>query len=291
MESGFASYPQVNFEELIENLKREFPRLPRQEAKLAQFMLLNLNTLGLETGRSLAQKVGVSEVTVGRLLRRLGCNGMKELKSLLRKRYSVSDGLLIRQGGVSENWKGPLEAEVAAVTSVFNQTLSEEWSQAVSILHQTNRIYVTGFQSVRGLAEDFSRRLALARPNVQYLSPRDGMLGEWLMSDQEEIAISDSCLILVDVVPYAKEAEKLARLAHEQGRGSIVVSDEYCHWSGEITDSTIYAPSNTGLFLESTVGITVALGLLVDAVAAKSPEMARKRLTEWKRYARRLEIF
>src|SRR5690625_7369845 len=87
---GFASYPQIKFDEFVEAMEEAVPELPRQEAKLAQFILLNLNTLGLETGRSLAAKVGVSEVTVGRLLRRLGCDGMKELKDLLRQQYSVA---------------------------------------------------------------------------------------------------------------------------------------------------------------------------------------------------------
>ena len=73
MSSGFASYPQASFEAFVTKLEDSVSELPKQEAKLAQFILLNLKTLGLETGKSLAAKVGVSEVTVGRLLRRLGC--------------------------------------------------------------------------------------------------------------------------------------------------------------------------------------------------------------------------
>ncbi|MDW3206162.1 MAG: MurR/RpiR family transcriptional regulator [Alphaproteobacteria bacterium] len=289
MRSGFASYPQVNFEDLIQQIETSLPSLPRQEAKLAQFMLLNLNTLGLETGKSLAEKVGVPEVTVGRLLRRLGCNGMKELKELLRQRYSVAGEMPDPRGDVRPAWEKTMEAETAIVAAIFHQTTSPDWVRAAKMLTETDRIFVTGFQSVRGLAEDFARRLSLARPSVQYLSPHDGMLGEWLVPNDP--ASETSCLVLVDVVPYAAESESLAKLAKKQGRSCIVLSDEYCHWSRDVADSALYAPSNTGLFLESTVGLNLALSLLVDSVAESDLENSQARLVQWKKTSRGMRLF
>lgn len=289
MPSGFASYPQVSFEEFVRKLESTLPELPKQEAKLAHSILLNLNTLGLETGKSLAEKVGVAEVTVGRLLRRLGCNGMRELKLLLRQQYSVFGSLPDTRGEVLPAWEAVLDAEIAVVTSVFQQTTSPDWHVATGLIRHAAEVYVAGFQSVRGIAEDFTRRLALARSAVRYLSPHDGMLGEWL--EDGTGAASDSCLVLVDVVPYASESSELARLARRQGRGCIVVSDEYCHWSREIANAAIYAPSRTGLFLESTVGIVVALSLLVDAAAKSDAAKAERRLAQWKRHSRRLGLF
>lgn len=289
MQTGFSSFPQARFDEFSEKLERELPKLPRQEAKLAQFMILNLSSLGLETGKSLADKVGASEVTVGRLLRRLGCDGMKGLKQLLREQYSVTPALADGGRGIT----GPLEetrdAEIKAVTSVFNQTQGRDWQAISEYLASSEWIYVTGFQSVRGIAEDFARRLALARTGVQFLAAHDDMLAEWLEEDGH--GNNRSCLILIDVVPYASEAEKLARLAKEQGRKVIIVSDEYCHWSREVGDAVIYAPSRTGLFLESTVGIVATLGLMVDCAAKADPEEAARRLGQWKTTSKRIGIF
>lgn len=289
MTSGFASYPQASFEEFVKKLEGSVSELPKQEAKLAQFILLNLKTLGLETGNSLAAKVGVSEVTVGRLLRRLGCNGMKALKVLLREQYSVSPSYLDTTSGILPSWENSHAAELAVVTSVFQQTLSESWQRATELLVTSPRIFVSGFQSVRGIAEDFTRRLSLARGAVQYMSPHDGMLGEWLAPARKEA--EDSCMVLVDVVPYASESIEIARLAKRQGRACVVVSDEYCHWSRDIADAAIYAPSKTGLFLESTVGIVVALSLLVDSVAKSAPEESAERLAQWKTHAKELRLF
>ena len=140
---------------------------------------------------------------------------------------------------------------------------------------------------MRGIAEDFARRLALARHDVHYLSAHDGMLGEWLEPEEA----SDSCLVLVDVVPYASESLRLARLAKTQGRAVIVVSDEYCHWSREIADAAIYAPSRTGLFLKSTLGIVAALSLMIDVAAKANENEAARRLVQWKTNSKKLGLF
>ena len=53
----------------------------------------------------------------------------------------------------------------------------------------------------------------------------------------------------------------------------------------------VHARSLSGLFLESTVGITAALNLLVHAVAARNPEETEARLEHWKAMARSLNVF
>nr|WP_174800908.1 MurR/RpiR family transcriptional regulator [Martelella limonii] len=287
MASGFASYPDATFERLTATIRSEIPNLPKQEAKVAQFLLLNLGSLSFETGKSIAQKARVSEVTVGRVLRRFGCDGMKELKELLRQRYSVSGTVANKKDDISARWRSTLNAELDAIRTVFAQLDGQLFEEATRRLSSAEEVFVTGFQTVRGLAEDAARRLSLARSHVRYLSPHDGMLAEWLSSPAPE----NSCLLMVDVVPYAGEAQSLAQLARQQNRSVVLVTDEYCHWANEVAHATLFAPSSTGLFLESTLGLNVALALLIDGVARASPDDAQARLREWKGLTRQLKLF
>lgn len=297
MREGFASYPTVSFQELAEKIEAALPGLPTQEARLAQFMLLNLDTLGLETGRTLAAKVGVSEVTVGRLLRRLGCDGMRGLKAMMREQYSLSAGNGRQAGAVApplgDRLERVLKAEVEALHSVFQQAGGPAFRTLVDLLAGSAAIHVTGFQSVRGIAEDFARRLAIARPAVRYLSAHDGMLAEWLPESgaAPDRAPGATCLLLVDVVPYARESQDLARIARAQGRRCAVVTDEYCHWAKDLADAVIHAPSRSGLYLESTVGIISALNLIVDAVAGRQDDGGAARIHQWKLLARDMRLF
>lgn len=289
MSSGFASFPQGPLGDLVGNLEQALPTLPKQEAKIAQFMLLNVHSIGPETGKSLALRVGVSEITVGRLMRRLGYNGTKDLKAILRQHYAVGGSSQTPSNDIGKAFKQVMEAELSVIRTVFEQTGNDHWSRANELVSLSRKVFVTGFQSVRGLSEDFARRLSIARPNVQYLSPHDGMLGEWLDTKNEDA--QDECIILIDVVPYATEGQEIAKIAKKQGRPCIVVSDEFCHWSSELADAALYAPSNTGLFLESTIGLNVTLALLVDRAAEANPEGSKKRLASWKKNARRLGLF
>jgi DNA-binding MurR/RpiR family transcriptional regulator len=296
MSEGFASYPTVSFAELAEKIDAALPGLPTQEARLAQFMLLNIDKLALETGRTLAAKVGVSEVTVGRLLRRLGCDGMRGLKAMMREQYSLSAGARPMAGGEAPAMNDRLErvlgAEIDALHSIFQQAGSGAFRTLVGHLAEARGVYVTGFQSVRGIAEDCARRLAIARPNVRYLSAHDSMLAEWLLpSGEGGDRPGDTCLLLIDVVPYARESQDLARIARDQGRRCVVVTDEYCHWAKDVADAVLHAPSRSGLFLESTVGIVSALNLVVDGVAGLQEDGGRQRIDQWKLMARDVRLF
>src|SRR3546814_19095434 len=115
----------------------------------------------------------------------------------------------------------------------------------------------------------------LARGDVIYFSPYDNMLAEWTDVDSQSAPpdsqkgssnsreASQSCLLLVNFVPYARESADLARMAKEQGRSCILVSDDYTHWDREVADQFLYAPQRPSFLLESAVLFSLVLALLV----------------------------
>ncbi len=294
MKEGFSSFLQDGFPTLEEQLDAVLPELSNLEGQVAQYMRLNIDDLSFETGASLAGKVGVSEVTVSRLLRRLGYEGMRGLKRELRNQL-VNRELL--KDVASSNLEVPkpfsevLDLELEAIRDVYRQCASPTWSKLVRAIVDADRVYVTGFQTVRGIAEDCARRMALARGDVQFLAAHDGMLTEWLETGVRQDQRKNECLILIDVVAYAREAPVLAKLCSDTGRSLVIVTDEMCHWAKNHTDLVVHASTRSGLFLESTVAITAALNLIVDAVAKESSAEVAKRLQEWKAAARALNLF
>lgn len=294
MKEGFSSYLQNSFPTFEEQLDAVLPELSNLEAQVAQYMRLNIAELSFETGASLAGKVGVSEVTVSRLLRRLGYEGMRGLKRELRNQLTNRE-LLKEVASTDLEVPKPLsevlDLELEAVRDVYRQSASPMWRQLVRAVARADRVYVTGFQTVRGIAEDCARRLALARSDVRFLAAHDGMLTEWLGPSRAKDQGINECLILIDVVAYAREAPVLARLCEETNRSLVVVTDEMCHWAKNHTDLVVHASTRSGLFLESTVAITAALNLIVDAVAKESSSEIADRLQDWKANARALNLF
>lgn len=284
----------IAFPKFEEKLNRALPDLPRLEAQVAQYMLLNTSNLSFETGVSIAEKVGVSEVTVSRLLRRLGYRGMRGLKKVLRNELLNPEPIQGNEQAIREvpdKITRSMELEYKALGNVFQQRASPVWSQLVQAIVDADRVYITGFQAVRGMAEDCARRLGMARGNVQFVSAHDGMLTEWLEWGNEKTNPPRHCLILIDVVPYSKESYVLSELCSRNGHSLIIFTDEMCHWAKAYTDLVVYSSTRTGLIFESTVALGAALNLMVNSVAEQYPSTLTARLNQWKSYSRALKLF
>lgn len=291
MRNSFSSHPLVDELPFVTKIEELMAELPKQEARVAQFLLLNRQDLGFETGSSISKKTGTSEVTVSRLLHRLGYRGMRGLKREIEvEGRSGRVGMLAEERSALEDspLRDVFSTEVRALVNVYEQFDGPVWRRLVETVSRADCVFATGFQSVRGAAEDFSRRLALARDNVRFLSAHDGMLAEWMGTGK---GASGECLVIIDVVPYAREAPLLAKMSKACGRSVVVITDELCHWAHDYTDLVIHAPSRNGLFLESTSALVAVLNMLVHAVSESDPEATRARLSQWKSATRQLSVF
>lgn len=140
---------------LIDQLKVALPGLTRSEARIAQWLILNEQAAVMETGAPLAAKTGVSEITVGRFMRAFGLNAMVGLRDRLRgdilARQVSADS---RRQQLHESPLGNiLRAEAEAALALSAQFENERWAEALAKLTQARTVHVTGFQSIRGLAD------------------------------------------------------------------------------------------------------------------------------------------
>lgn len=262
---------------IVARLRILMPGLSKAESRVAQWIIQNEMHAALETGASLAARAGVSEITVGRFLRKLGLSGMQGLRDALRednlaqqvqigdrrKRLSTSDmGVILR-------------AEAEAVLDLANQVDGPLWAEAVAKIGTASCVHVTGFQSIRGLAEDFTRRLTMILPNVRFVAAYDGMLGEWLDEGDAKV------LILFDIAPYARIAEKLVQMAQANGFTVIIITDEMNGWAEGLTPFVFHAATKVGAFLESVGSLAVISSLLLHSIAGQDEARTSKRMSEW----------
>lgn len=271
-------------------LQSILPGLSVTEARIAHHIIRNIDKIPFENGSSLARKAGVSEISVSRFLRKAGYKGIAGLKLELNVEAVNARHLTEDHKEWGEHYSQVRENEIRTIEHLFQEFTTAEWRELVQTAAEAEQIFVTGFQALKGAAEDFSRRLALARDNVRFLSASDNMLGEWL-SYLGDVRPKPMALILIDGVPYANDGLKIAQIAKEIGFKVIVISDEFCDWAHDVADHKMFAASGSGLFIESTVGLTLILNVLVDAVARRNPDNGILRLDRWQIVMRRLNIF
>lgn len=274
-----------------QKLKTLIPKLSVSEARVAQYILLNLEQISFETGASIAEKAAVSKITVSRFLKKAGYHGISSLKDevkneLVGKKFS-SDGDVLLDNFYQQHMKNDMQA----LMRVYEQFGSEVWNDIVDCVRTAPKVYVTGFQTIRGTAEDFARRLSFARDNVQYLSAHDGALAEWIGLDLKSQNVTDQgVLILLDIVPYAIEATRMCEEAKKRGLQVVIITDEFCYWAEEFTSHVFHTKSKTGLFLEPTWGIVMAANMLVHRVAELNHDSA-ERVKRWQSLRKGMGLF
>jgi len=255
--------------------------LTRSEARIAQWLILNEPRLGLETGASIAAETGVSEITVSRFLRRAGFRGLAGLKAELKlariNHLAPQPDYYLRL--IDDKISSFLRRDAEAVLAIAEEVEKPEWSRAIGLLAGADEVHVTGFQTVRGLAEDFARRLGIIRGAVQFLSAHDGGLAEWIPSARR--AGQQRCLVLIDMVPYAREAQPIVRLARAQGAEVVVITDMLNTWAQDETPLVFRVTTRMDTFLESTGPMTTLMNVILHAVASLDPENAHRRIGEW----------
>lgn len=241
----------------------------KSERALASFMLAEIATLPFETAASLAEKVSLSEPTVGRFCRSLGYSSFKDLKSHLRldmgdQPWLIGDRLRDLQArnraGEDQLVRG-LQLEMEALVAVYEIAHSATWDSVVKRLATVGAVFATGFQTERGMAQIFVNQLQYVRDGVHLLDLADGNFAQLLARDQ-----ADSALVIFEARRYSRLARDLAVAAKAAGIPITLITDPYCDWGHEVADEVFVVPTQFNLFWESTAQMASLANLLVNGV-------------------------
>lgn len=259
-------------------LRARMEELSPSEQSVAGYMLDNVQMLSFETGASIAQAAGVSEMTVTRFVRGLGFDNLRDLKNRLRvsiaEKESDVDDYMARfqtRDDDSTALQESLKLDLEAVVKAYALTTSDLWGEAAAALADAGTIYVVGFQASKGLALDFASRLLWARPNVIFVENASGTFGEIVTADPRH-----SLVVLVDTAAYAVRGVKLAGKLKELDMPLIIVTDKFSHWAFSYTRFVFEAHTHVRTFWDSTAGISVVLNLMIDAVATRLGPKAKE---------------
>jgi DNA-binding MurR/RpiR family transcriptional regulator len=228
---------------------------------IAGWLLDNLAQVPFETAASIGARVGVSAMTVGRLLKALGYTGLAALKAdlrgdLLQAESGDAPWLLAPAMGADAR----LQAETAAIADVYARAETAEWAAVTALLASAGQVMVAGFQTERGLAAGFAHHLGYVRPGVRSLDAGTGLYAEI-----EEAGPAD-VLVLVDLRRYSRHFRLLAEAAVARRVPLVVVTDPYCPWARDLTPHILTAEVALGHFWDMNTALASLLNLLVDGV-------------------------
>lgn len=218
----------------IESLiKKDWKKFTVSEQRLATFFLQHVDELPFETAASIAKRLAVSPMTVGRFLKKIGFDDLRGVKAALRALVPES-GWLSSQITKTLFEDAPLNAKIKALTDAHRIPSTGEWPRIVSLLATASKVNIASFQLGRFLGLGFAAALHTMRANVQFLDGSDGAYIDALLDSD-----SRSCLVLMDWQRYSRHFRLLAEEAAARKIATVIITDTYCHWAREITDNVL----------------------------------------------------
>ncbi|MGD9863908.1 MAG: MurR/RpiR family transcriptional regulator [Pseudodonghicola sp.] len=280
-------------EPLAEKLREEFPKLTKSEKAVATYLLAHMQRLPFETAASIADSVGVSQMTVSRFLRTLGYKGLSDLKEQLRADMSVTPLLVsdrvdrIRKDPAADaRLASNLELELQATIAVYELRHSPTWRQVTDLLCSSAEVFIAGFQTISGIASDFAGRLDYVRPDATFLHGKSGTFSELFASGGDS-----KLLILFEMRRYTKLSFQLARATSEAGIPLVIICDTHCYWARDFTEDVLAVNTGSELFWDSQAPFATLTNLLLDDVIAQLGDQVAERIQRMRRLQDQFEAF
>lgn len=266
-----------------ERLSESLASASRADRAIASFMLAQIGVLPFETAASIAEKVSVSEPTVGRFCRTIGYQSFKDLKDHLKqdigdKPWLISDRLsdFQRRARDSEDHLAKsLQMEIAGLVAVYELARTPEWTRVVKRLATAPTVFAAGFQTERGMAQIFVNQLQYLRDRVQLLDIAAGNFAELLTAPAGQ-----STLVIFEARRYSRLAMVLAREAQRAGIPTTLITDAFCDWGRELADEMFVVPTEFNLFWDSTAQMASLANLLVNGVFLELGPTVETRMNE-----------
>lgn len=254
--------------DLLNRLKEEAPTYTQSERQIALFLINNPEMIPFETAASIAKRLDISAVTVGRFCRMLGYKHFKELKENFRSSKNLpwlsgDDFQEFLKGNDSEKRRKTLEREIELLVGVYERTQNNVWRDAIATIANSKHVQIIGFQTERGLATLLAHQLQYVRSGIELIEGSSGNFVDILLDNPQ-----DRCLIIIDIRRYSSQSQLLAKNAKAQGLAVIMITDTLCDWAYKITKHVLTADSDGALFWHSSVPMVGLINLLVNDVVS-----------------------
>lgn len=265
---------------ISEIIKGKLDGMSKLEKRIATYILNSNDVFLIESSNTLAERAGVSPMTVTRFFRKLGFSSAAEARDDIKRhlRQDQFNGLGQRfdavQGRLGDHTHHPFcDAVTAGLRQVDAFRNQPDWQSLIAKASQADSLYVAGIQTMGYLAEGLMMKLSYLRPNVHALDGQDGSYAK-LYSDPAPRKV----LILIDVYRYGRISPLLAQAARDLGIEVILLCDSLCDWGQDLASHMLAVPTDASLLFGPATAIHYALELLVLDVGEALGNSARKQM-------------
>jgi DNA-binding MurR/RpiR family transcriptional regulator len=266
---------EAQLEDLIEKLAQYVKSGTPAERRIAKYFSEHLSELSLETAASIAGRLDLSPMTVGRFLRALGYQGLDAIHHEVRdtrvsSAWHINDHMDVLRKDLEDGrlLADLMSEQIEALHQIYALAGQPVWANAVQSIVSAQEIFVASYQNVGGLARYFTEQLTYARGGVRYMDGQNGTYVELFGRDPK-----NTLLIVVACRRFATKARTLSRTAHKAGHRVLLITDQHCDWAREAADVVLSLPaSGSSRTWDSFATLASLFDFLVTSVVVAAGE-------------------
>ena len=267
-------------EDFVQKLRQYAKSGTPAERRIAKYFSEHLNDLPFETAASVADRLDLSPMTVGRFLRALGYQGLDSVKVHIRETSAISPTQM--QASLAElqtdaSAGKPLAVlvseQIQALHHIYHLTGQPQWSEAVSMISAAREVFIATHASLSGFSSHFAQRLTLARDGVRALDGTGSRFAELFA----RIDGTDALLVVIDSKRF-RRARLLARTARRYGYKVILITAQGANWIPDQANLALALPPTRTDNGDNLPPLMALLDCLSEAVTASAGEEAAARI-------------
>ncbi len=207
-------------------VRQAYPTLSKSDKKIAQFLLETPERFANASVKDVSNIAGVSDATVVRFGRNLGCGGFKDLKILLVKHLATKQALADAGNAPVDLSTGSFVDRIhRSALTVLEQAARhikpDKLDEAAQIIHQARRVFIYGTGGSSGiLAAELHNRLF--RLNIMATPFTDNYLQRMSAST---LTAADAIIILSST-GRPRSLQDSMELAQHYGAKCVAITDE-----------------------------------------------------------------
>lgn len=227
-------------EKLLIDLSRLMKSGTPAERRIAKYLMEHMNELPFETAATLAEKLGLSPMTVGRFLRSLGYRQLSDIREHLRERVTASPAVHAESQEPRQTpLSGLMMQQIQAVQAVYDLAGQSVWKTALDAIQDSRNVFIASSAESFGLCRYFYMKLLECRERVHYLQS-DGSTYIELMDEEPDSTL----LILIDCGGNLPALQRLAKMAKRGGYKTVLITTRFYEWGPESADICLTIPLN-----------------------------------------------
>ena len=215
-----------NTAELISVVREAYPNLSKSDKKIADFLLEKPDSFIRANVKEVSAVTGVSDATVVRFGRNLGCDGFKDLKILLAQHLAIEQANRDASSGKVLTPAGSFEEQIYhSAQTVLEQAVRNVKSsiidKAAAIVSQSRRVFIYGIGGSSGvLATELYNRLF--RLDIMTAAFTD----DYLQRMSAATLTPDDSTLVISSTGRPRLLQESVEIAQHYGAKCVAITDE-----------------------------------------------------------------